>query len=149
MRFRIIRSYSLVCDYFATDHLTRTSPSFFGHIASNVSGSIFHCERMAVRIDRCTDDLIGVCPAISVEGWNLPGDRIRSAAAVRSEGGGVLFEHGNLQVKELQLEANEISNVVVCLQLYLSSGNVLKTQLLFACKKTVFSTLNFVRLPGL
>ena len=51
-----------------TDHLTRITASFFGHICSNVSLSIFHCARMAVRIDRCTDDFTLVCPEISVEG---------------------------------------------------------------------------------
>ena len=47
------------------------SPSFFGHIASRVSGSIFHCDSRPALICLCTDVLTGVCPAMSVEGENL------------------------------------------------------------------------------
>ena len=54
-----------------TDHLTRVRDSFFGQICSNVSGLIFHCARMLVRIDRWTDDLTLTWPETSVEGWNL------------------------------------------------------------------------------
>ena len=55
----------------ATHHLTRTSPSFFGHTASRVSGSIFHCDNTDARICLWTDDFTGVCPETSVEGLNL------------------------------------------------------------------------------
>ena len=54
-----------------TDHLTRVSDSFLGQICSNVSGVMFHCERMLLRIDRWTDDLTLTWPETSAEGWNL------------------------------------------------------------------------------
>ena len=54
-----------------TDHFARIKGSFFGHICSNVSVSIFHCESTAVRMDRWTDDFTLVCPEISVEAENL------------------------------------------------------------------------------
>ena len=63
------------CD--GTYHLTSVRDSFLGHICSNVSGLICHCERMLARMDRCTDDLTLTWPETSVEGWNL---RVRAVS---------------------------------------------------------------------
>ena len=54
-----------------TDHFTSVSDSFLGHICSNVSWSIDHCERIPERMDRCTDDFKLVCPDTSLDGLNL------------------------------------------------------------------------------
>jgi hypothetical protein len=54
-----------------TYHLTCMIDSFLGHSCSSVSGVILQCDRTFARIDLWTDDLTGVCPVISVDGWNL------------------------------------------------------------------------------
>jgi len=78
-----------------TDHLTWTRFSFFGHIASSVSGSIFHCERTAALIDRCTEDLTDVWPEMSIEGLNLthPSDDQRRSLQIKDDL--LLLEHSD------------------------------------------------------
>jgi len=70
------------------------SPSFFGHIASSVSGSIFHCDSTPDLICLCTDVLTGVCPAMSVDGENLGSNNNQAIRHLWDEGGlNLLFEH--------------------------------------------------------
>lgn len=77
-----------------TDHFTRVMDSFFGQICSKVSVSIFHCDRMAARIDRWTEDLTLVWPEISVEGANLSEWRMEDEKyGLVSRDRDTLFEH--------------------------------------------------------